>query len=171
MLSFFLLAAVPAARAGALEARVAHIGDGDSLSVCINGREARVRLAGIDAPEYRQRFGKEARQSLAQLCEGRMARVQWEEEDRYGRLLARVSCQAIDANAEQVRRGMAWVSDLDAPDEAFNAAQRAAREARLGLWADPHPLEPWKWRRADRAEKKPQRTSAAPSRAARECGP
>jgi hypothetical protein len=29
--------------------------------------------------------------------------------DRNGRLLARVWCSGIDANAEQVRRGMAWV--------------------------------------------------------------
>lgn len=29
--------------------------------------------------------------------------------DRYGRTVARVSCSGIDANTEQLRRGMAWV--------------------------------------------------------------
>jgi endonuclease YncB( thermonuclease family) len=28
--------------------------------------------------------------------------------DRYGRTLARVTCDGTDANAEQVRRGLAW---------------------------------------------------------------
>lgn len=133
------------------EAPVIHVGDGDSLSVCLGGREARVRLVGIDAPEYRQAFGRQSRRSLAELCENRVARLEWTRADRYGRMLARVSCQGTDANAEQVRRGMAWVSDLDPPEPELNALQQAARERRLGLWRDPQPLPPWQWRQADRA--------------------
>jgi endonuclease YncB( thermonuclease family) len=170
-LLFLALAGASAAAAETIDARVTHIGDGDSLSVCVGGKEARVRLLGIDAPEYRQAFGKQARQSLAQLCEGQVARLAWEGADRYGRMLARVSCRQVEVNAEQVRRGMAWVSDLDAPDETLNAAQQAARDARRGLWSDPDALPPWKWRRADRAERKPQRNAAWPRAEGRECSP
>ena len=53
-----------------------------------------------------QPFGKRSRQSLADLCAVKRARVIWNEQDRNGRLLARVWCSGIDANAEQVRRGM-----------------------------------------------------------------
>ncbi|HZQ71874.1 MAG TPA: thermonuclease family protein [Burkholderiales bacterium] len=138
------------ARAETIDARVTHIGDGDSLSVCIARQETRVRLVYIDAPEYRQPFGREARRSLAELCADKVARLDWTQKDRYGRLLARVSCDSIDVNTEQVRRGMAWVSSLDKPEPAFYAAQRSARASRLGLWSDPDPVPPWKWRRAHR---------------------
>jgi endonuclease YncB( thermonuclease family) len=138
-------------QAESAEAQVIHVGDGDSLTVCIGGRESRVRLVGIDAPEYRQRYGRTARRSLASLCEYEVARLEWSQADRYGRLLARVTCRGVEANAEQVRRGMAWASHLDAPDPSLDAAQAAAREARAGLWRDADPQPPWQWRREDRA--------------------
>lgn len=153
-----------------LEARVTHIGDGDSLSVCIERRETRVRLLYIDAPEYRQPFGREARQSLAELCEHRVARLASEGTDRYGRLLARVACNGIDVNAEQVRRGMAWVSRLDHPDASFREAQDRARAQRLGLWSDPEPVPPWQWRKAQRAQAKSS-SAPWPGSEARECVP
>lgn len=153
--SFLLLALAFGARAEIVDARVTHVGDGDSLSVCLERRETRVRLLYIDAPEYRQPFGKEARRSLAELCADKVARLTWEEKDRYGRILARVSCGEVDANVEQVRRGMAWVSRLDKPEPAFYAAQRAARAARLGLWSDPDPVPPWQWRKREKADAKP----------------
>ena len=133
------------------EAPVIHVGDGDSLTVCLGGRETRVRLLGIDAPEYRQRYGRQARRSLASLCEFEVARLEWTQADRYGRLLARLTCRGVEANTEQVRRGMAWASHLDAPDPSMDAAQSAAREARAGLWRDANPQPPWQWRREDRA--------------------
>ena len=65
----------------------------------------------IDAPELKQPFGKESRESLAQICVKKTARVSWTELDRNGRTLGCVWCGQIDANAEQIRRGMAWVFD------------------------------------------------------------
>jgi endonuclease YncB( thermonuclease family) len=38
-----------------------------------------------------------------------MARVEWNNIDRYNRILGRVWCDGVDANKEQIRRGMAWV--------------------------------------------------------------
>jgi endonuclease YncB( thermonuclease family) len=137
------------AHAEVLEARVTHVADGDSLSVCVEHREVRVRLLYIDAPEYQQAFGMESRKSLAAMCENTVAHIDWTKEDRYGRKLGHVACAGIDDNAEQVRRGMAWVSRLDHPDSAFIAAERAARAGRVGLWSDREPVPPWKWRRAN----------------------
>ncbi len=165
-----LLAFAFSARAELTEARVTHIGDGDSLSVCISGQEARVRLMYIDAPEYRQAYGKEARRSLAELCADQVARLSWEQKDRYGRILARVSCQDVDVNVEQVRRGMAWVSSLDKPEESYYTAQRRARESGLGLWSDPERIPPWEWRRAHRSPAKPAGASW-PGTTVRECLP
>jgi hypothetical protein len=66
-------------------------------------------------------------------------------------LLARVWCSGIDANAEQVRRGMAWVFDRYVKDRSLYPLQERARAQRLGLWVDAQPMPPWEWRAA-RAE-------------------
>ena len=68
--------------------------------------------------------------------------------DRYGRTVARVLCDVTDANAEQVRAGMAWVFDKYVTDRGLYAVQDEARAARRGLWADRDPVTPWEWRKA-----------------------
>ena len=72
----------------------------------------------------------------------------WTEKDRNGRLLARVWCSGIDANAEQVRRGMAWVFDHYVKDRSLYTLQERAQTQRLCLWADAEPMPPWRWRQA-----------------------
>jgi hypothetical protein len=48
------------------------------------------------------------------------------------------------------RAGFAWrYVQYDKPGE-FTAAEREARDAKRGLWADPHPVPPWEFRRERR---------------------
>lgn len=136
------------AHAGTFEAEVIRVVDGDSLIVESKQQRVRVRLKEIDAPELKQAFGKHSQQSLSALCANRAARVLWNEKDRNGRTLGRVWCAGIDASAEQVRRGMAWVFDRYVKDRALYPLQDAARARRLGLWADQAPIPPWEWRAA-----------------------
>lgn len=67
----------------------------------------KVRLTEIDAPEKAQAFGNRSKQSLSDLCFNKTSKLDDNGKDRYGRTLARVYCDGVDANAEQVRRGMA----------------------------------------------------------------
>jgi endonuclease YncB( thermonuclease family) len=83
---------------------------------------------------------------LADLCAAKRARFIWSDKDRNGRLLARVWCSGTDANAEQVRRGMAWVFDRYVKDRSLYRLQERARLQRLGLWTDAEPVPPWQWR-------------------------
>ena len=138
--------AAAAAHAETFEASVVGVQDGDSLTVMRERQRVRVRLAGIDAPEHQQPYGDESRKSLAALCWRKKASVAWIEKDSYQRLLGRVSCSGVDANAEQVRRGLAWASPL-ARDRELNRLQAAARRERKGLWADDKPTKPWEWRK------------------------
>jgi hypothetical protein len=96
------------------------VADGDTLTILDAGRQQRrIRLAEIDAPEKRrQPFGQRSKQSLSDLCYGRDAVIEDGRRDRYGRTIGRVSCAGIDANAEQVRRGMAWVFAATRPTGA-----------------------------------------------------
>ena len=53
----------------------------------------------------------------------------------------------IDANAEEVHCGMAWVFECyAAKDSPLYAVQAEARLARRGLWQDAKPVPPWELR-------------------------
>ncbi len=81
------------------------------------------------------------------VCLKKRAVVKPQTTDRYGRTVARVECDGVDANVEQVRAGMAWVFDKYVTDRSLYAVQDEARNARRGLWADKEPMPPWEWRR------------------------
>jgi micrococcal nuclease len=129
-------------------ARVVSVHDGDTLTVLVEKRQVKVRLTDIDAPELKQPFGTRSRQSLADLCFGKIASLDVRGQDRYKRTIAQVTCDGRDANAEQVRRGYAWAYTRYAPrDSPLHAMQHEARVASRGLWVDPAPVAPWNWRR------------------------
>lgn len=127
--------------------KVVGISDGDTLTVLTERQQVKVRLAEIDAPERGQPFGNRSKQSLSGLCFDKTAKLDDKGKDRYGRTLARVYCDGIDANAEQVRRGMAWVYDRYVTDRGLYLIQDEAKAAKRGLWADTEPMPPWEWRR------------------------
>lgn len=55
--------------------------------------------------------------------------------DRYGRPIGGVTCATVEANSEQVRRGMAWVFDrYVASDSPLYKLQSEAQAIRRGLW-------------------------------------
>ena len=62
-------------------------------------------------------------------------RIKWAREQR-----------GTDANAEQVRAGMAWAFTKYLTDPAIKQAEEAARAALVGLWSEPDPMPPWEWR-------------------------
>jgi endonuclease YncB( thermonuclease family) len=129
-----------------MHALVVQIVDGDSLTVAIDGEMVRVRLAEIDAPEGKQPFTIRSRQSLSDLCLWVHAELSSTTKDQYGRTVARVKCEGLDVNAEQVRRGMAWAHGEYAKDPQFSRLQDEARSAKRGLWSDKLPTPPWIWR-------------------------
>jgi endonuclease YncB( thermonuclease family) len=141
------------ASAGELVGRVIEVSAGDTLTVLDADRQQhRIRLADIDAPEKTQRFATRSRQSLAELCAGKMAQVEERGLDAEGRTLGWVMCAGINANGEQVRRGMAWVYvPHAAPTSALYALEADARLARRGLWRDRRRVAPWVWRARGRS--------------------
>jgi endonuclease YncB( thermonuclease family) len=132
-------------------ARVVSVHDGDTLTVLVDRRQVKVRLKDIDAPEIGQPFGRNARQSLSDLCFGKLAAIEIRGRDRYRRTIAQVTCSGTDANAEQVRRGLAWTyARFTRRDSPLFEVEREARAGRRGLWTDPAPVAPWDWRRNGR---------------------
>jgi endonuclease YncB( thermonuclease family) len=149
--------ACAAAAAAPLAGRVVHVHDGDTLTVLVDRREARVRLAGIDAPERGQPFATASRRALSARVAGRDVVVDVQGRDGFGRTLGVVRVAGTDVNREQVRDGWAWVFRRFSHDPALLALEDEARRAGRGLWRDPRPVPPWTWR-----ETHPPRAPAAP---------
>jgi len=94
---------------------------------------------------------------LSDLVFGREVDLHTHGLDRYGRTLAVIVTDRVDANLEQVRSGMAWVferyiSEAGAAIQAtYRQAEGEARAQKRGLWRDTQePVAPWLYRRADR---------------------
>jgi endonuclease YncB( thermonuclease family) len=139
---------VSAAQAEPLNGKVVSIADGDTLTILTaSNQQHKIRLADIDAPEKRQPFGTKSKESLSDLCFGKEAEVIPRAIDRYKRTVARVKCAGLDANAEQVNRGMAWVYRRYAKDHDLYVLEHGAKLDKRGLWADSSPIPPWLWRK------------------------
>ncbi|MDM7917368.1 MAG: thermonuclease family protein, partial [Candidatus Eisenbacteria bacterium] len=118
------------------EARVIAVHDGDTISVLQDARSLRLRLHGIDCPELGQPFGRAAKKETSALLFKRTVRVVPVGLDGYGRLVADVYLGSLLVNLELVRRGFAWHYTRYSRDAALAQAEREARSARRGLWAD-----------------------------------
>lgn len=158
-------AAQSPALADAFAAKVLWVIDGDTVIVlrgcekdtrdakatrhlpCAGSQKFKIRLANIDAPEKDQQGGAASRQSLADLVLHQEVRASSQAVDQYGRMVATLSLDGANVNEEQVRRGMAWEYSNHHGNKRYVALERAAREARRGLWARPDPIPPWQWRK------------------------
>ncbi len=168
-----------------LEGRVVGVHDGDTVTLLMAGnQQVRIRLAQIDAPESSQAFGQRSRQSLSDLVFNKTIQVEKEAVDKYGRTVGTIFVDGLDANREQVRRGMAWVYRQYLHDPSLLQAEEQARHSRLALWSDPNPMPPWEFRRGGKqgrlshfaspnAESQPANASCAGKRYCKEmasCG-
>lgn len=123
--------------------RVVSIHDGDTVTLDINGREEKIRLIGMDAPELGQRpWGQRAKKHLDEfLSKDQSVTLEYdiEKRDRYGRLLAYLwTKNKTMINLRMVADGYAVLLTIP-PNvrhvDEFRQAQKKAREAKLGIWA------------------------------------
>ena len=140
-----------------LRGSIAAIADGDSFTlVDTDGRRIGVRIAGIDSPEKSQPHADAARDHLAQLLALGSIEILPIKTDPFGRQVSRVHARGQDVALRQLQAGLAWhfvrYAGEQPPDERerYALAEREARLARRGLWADPHPQAPWAFRQRNR---------------------
>lgn len=96
--------AVHAQQSGGIEARVSKVLDGDTFT--LSGESRRIRVWGLDAPEWDQRGGLAATSTLRGLISGSTLRCSVVDIDRYGRLVAQCFLpDGRDIAAEIIRSG------------------------------------------------------------------
>ncbi len=125
--------------------RVSIVHDGDTVSILRDGREERVRLIGIDAPEIGQKpWGDAAKRELESIVESssRRVRIEYDVEraDQYGRTLAYLwTSEGRLVNLMMIERGLAVLYTVP-PNvryaDLFGKAQAEARENRRGVWSE-----------------------------------
>jgi micrococcal nuclease len=128
--------------------------DGDTIKVMHDGKAERIRLYGVDAPEKKQDFGMKAKQFTSDEVFGKEVDVYTMNTDRYGRTVGFVYLhgeKTVSLNAKLVANGYAWVyvqycNNKDICSFLLNL-EKVAREAKLGLWDQPNPIEPWNFRK------------------------
>ncbi|XP_057485538.1 staphylococcal-like nuclease CAN2 isoform X2 [Actinidia eriantha] len=114
-------------------------------------RKYRIRLRGIDAPESSMPYGKEAKEELAQIVQGKCLRVLVFDEDRYGRSVGDIYCNGIFVQESMLKKGLAWHYKAYDKRPELEKWEKEARAKRVGLWASLKPEMPWEWRK-DRRE-------------------
>ena len=145
---FPLLACIfGSARAEEFTSKIIAVLDGDTVLIRRASGLVKIRLAEIDAPEKAQAFGETSKRSLSDMVLGKQVRVASQAVDQYGRMVAHLSVDGLDVNAEQIRRGMAWEYSNFHSNQALIALQEDARKAPRGLWAQDRPTPPWIWRK------------------------
>ena len=123
-----------------MQALVIDVQDGDSLVVDIGGRQERVRLIGINAPERDECFGPESAAGLREIVDDAQVAIATDVEarDQYGRLLGYVYLDGTLVNEELARRGFvlarAFEPNTALQDRIDDASQEAMDDQR-GMWS------------------------------------
>lgn len=150
-LAFLGLASIAAdTQAENLRGQVIAVRDGDTIEVLHDHRTERLRLNGIDCPEKGQPYAAKAKQATSDLVLHKEVSVDRRGRGKSGEIIADVILpDGVILNLELVRTGLCWWYPQSAPDNVILAElQRRARRSKLGLWADPHPVPPWEWKKS-----------------------
>lgn len=137
-----------------LTGEVTRVADGDSLEVISGGIRYKVRLGQIDAPEYDQPWGNQAREALEKKVHGRTVEITVSDVDQYNRLVGTVTLSGFDINRLLVREGHAWVYRRYLQDRSLLKDERRAKADKLGLWGTrDRQIAPWDWRKKRRSNR------------------
>lgn len=131
-------------------AEVLRVIDGDTIEVSLNNKKESVRLIGIDAPETVdpritvESFGKEASDKAKEILDGKTISLESDptqgNRDKYGRLLRYIFINNLNFNKFMISEGYVheytYQSNPYKYQLEFIAAEKQARENKIGLWAD-----------------------------------
>ena len=128
-------------------ARVLIVHEGDRLTVHHEGRKDMIYLRGVDCPELKQSYGKQAKHVTAAYIANREVVVRDLKRDRQGRMTADILLpDGRQIAHELIKEGLAWVQPGGAGDQDLKGMEELAKASKNGLWSEPNPVPPWKWK-------------------------
>ena len=142
-----LMAACPALSWADFLAKVVTVHEGDRLTIRHDGRNETIYLKDIDCPELKQAYGKQAKQAIAAYVGSRDVVVRALKRGRNGLGTAEILLQdGRNVGHELLKEGLAWARPDRGRDESIEEMEQLAKAEHKGLWSDPNPVEPWKWK-------------------------
>ena len=150
-----LVATCPALSWADFAARVVAVHEGDRLTIRHDGRSETMYLKDIDCPELKQPYGKQAKHATAAFVGNRDIVVRALTRDKQGRTSAEVLLpNGQNVGRELVKEGLAWWQRSSSGDGSLGDLEELARAAGKGLWSEPNPVPPWKWKVTKKTSRK-----------------
>lgn len=151
-----LVIAYPALALADFVARVLTVHEGDRLTIYHDGRREMIYLKDVDCPELKQPYGKQAKHATAAYVGNRDVVIRTLKRDRQGRTTAEVLLQdGRNIAHELLKEGLAWSRrPQTAEDRSLENVEELARAEGKGLWSDPNPVPPWKWKAPKKTSRK-----------------
>ncbi|EJC0906934.1 thermonuclease family protein [Campylobacter upsaliensis] len=134
--------------------KVSRVIDGDTIELLAKTSKEnpynhitklKIRLYGIDAPELKQAYGKEAKEYLSALVLKQEVGLIIENKDKYERIVGTIFLKGKDINKEMVKNGYAHA--YESFSKKYLAEQADAKMFKLGLWQDEKAVKPSEFRR------------------------
>lgn len=147
--------------------RVIKIYDGDTVKVTDGNLELKVRLMGIDAPEYKQKYGTRSKAALSDMILGKNVSLVTGKRklDMYNRILAHVYLNDVNVGAQMIQEGWAYYyrpycQDYPSHKNKYNydprpyiQAEIKAKSKGLGVWTQARPQLPCLYRKKYKRKK------------------
>ena len=133
-----------------LTGKVSKVIDGDTIELLAKENpyhhitKLKIRLYGIDAPELKQAYGKEAKKYLSALILKQEVSLIIENKDKYDRFVGTLFLKGQDINKEMVKNGYAHA--YESFSKKYLAEQANAKMFKLGLWQDERVMSPSEFR-------------------------
>ncbi|EIS1949714.1 thermonuclease family protein [Campylobacter upsaliensis] len=137
-----------------LTGKVSRVIDGDTIELLAKTSKEnpynhitklKIRLYGIDAPELKQAYGKEAKEYLSALVLKQEVSLIIENKDKYDRFVGTLFLKGQDINKEMVKNGYAHA--YESFSKKYLAEQADAKMFKLGLWQDEKAVKPSEFRK------------------------
>lgn len=134
-----------------LTGKVSKVIDGDTIELLTKENpynhitKLKIRLYGIDAPELKQAYGKEAKEYLSALIILKQeVSLIIENKDKYDRFVGTIFLKGQDINKEMVKNGYAHA--YESFSNKYLTEQANAKKFKLGLWQDERVMSPSEFR-------------------------
>ena len=142
-----IMAAYPAVSWADFLAKVVTVHEGDRLTIRHDGRNETIYIKDIDCPELKQAYGKQAKQAISAYVGSRDVVVRALKRSRNGVGTAEILLQdGRNIGHELLKEGLAWARPDGGQDQRLEEMEQLAKAERKGLWSDPNPVAPWKWK-------------------------
>ena len=129
--------------------KIISVHDGDTFEIIKNGKKQSCRIANIDAPELKQSFGINSRDSIRSLILGNEIIIDSIGTDIYTRMIVSAKVKGHRLDSLIIQKGWAWHYSIYSKESLLADCMKSAMSQNLGLWScgKQNVCPPWLFRK------------------------